>query len=554
MNDERDVGAPWRGLRTTLALVVVALVASFLGAGLYWSWWRFADQDVLLAYQGLLRAGGLPQEYLDHTGYLSYLLLGAWYRLLHGLGLLSSYSLVTLPPPADSAPAWQALVRAGRVLSLAISIAVTILFAGAVRRITRDWRATALATVALAFGGGMVLQARIIRTELIAASLFLGCLLLLLLAAHDARSRARPFLVGLATLCAVLALEQKVQVLLPLLTLPLLVPALAIVREPGTAWLGWRLAWPAALVASGAALAVGLPAVQVLADGFARAGESMFAYPDAGPLAGWYPLVLLAWFLGALCAFAAWRRLCAAETVAVLACAVAGAAMAVLALLIAPHLQNVIALTHPVEHMAAFANVAGGATASTVPGAIAHGLGDAVRMHVLAGLHVHQRQMVLVELLLLAVVVVAWRRGDRRPALQAALLMATVLALESAFSLRGLKAEYLVFTEPLVALAAGIALSRVPEAWERPAWRRALGGGLVAFLLWAGIAPTRVMLDRSPPSPSTLDTRDTCAWAPYYLTRIERLPFCPQERCSHAGAVPTCWTGESWRLSGNNAR
>src|SRR5690606_23410645 len=112
------------GFAGSLGLTLVLMAASVAAFGFGLAYWRMADQDLVIAYQGLLFADGLPQEYFDHTGYLSYLLTGAWYDLLHAAGLLPIHAVSELPPVADAAAheaAWSALIDWGRALSLLLA-------------------------------------------------------------------------------------------------------------------------------------------------------------------------------------------------------------------------------------------------------------------------------------------------------------------------------------------------------------------------------------------------------------------------------------------------
>jgi hypothetical protein len=68
-----DIGRlPWWALCLVLA---GGLAASCLALGFRLPYWRNADQDLVLAYHGLLLNDGLPQEYFDHPGYLYFLVI-----------------------------------------------------------------------------------------------------------------------------------------------------------------------------------------------------------------------------------------------------------------------------------------------------------------------------------------------------------------------------------------------------------------------------------------------------------------------------------------------
>ena len=90
----------WRG---ELLFICAVMLASFLVAGFWYPYWRVADMDFWIVYNGLLLNAHLPQEYFDHPGYLSILFLSEWLNALHWLGLLKVSSLNALPPVAHMA-------------------------------------------------------------------------------------------------------------------------------------------------------------------------------------------------------------------------------------------------------------------------------------------------------------------------------------------------------------------------------------------------------------------------------------------------------------------
>src|SRR5215475_4648562 len=160
------------GWSWSLAAIVAGLAASFLLFGYALVYWRNADMDFMVIYSALAMNDGKPQQFLDHTAYLTILSLKSWFQILHGLGLMDAYTLPAIPPASDG-PAFDAAmtqaVRAGRVLSLLIATGCVLIFAGLARRIFRDWRVALIATMALALSGGIAVHSRILRSELVAA-------------------------------------------------------------------------------------------------------------------------------------------------------------------------------------------------------------------------------------------------------------------------------------------------------------------------------------------------------------------------------------------------
>ena len=147
-------------------------------------------------------------------------------------GLLDAYSLSAIPPATDAAAfdaAMTQAVRAGRVLAFLIATGCVLIFAGLARRIVRDWRVALLATLAFAFSGGIAVHSRILRSELVAACPVIFALMILIAIGRRA-SLARPLGMAAAAGLCVLGLENKVQAILLIGTLPLADPA---VRKRG---------------------------------------------------------------------------------------------------------------------------------------------------------------------------------------------------------------------------------------------------------------------------------------------------------------------------------
>src|SRR6202790_5333001 len=114
------------GWRCGLTAIVSGMGASFVLFGYALIYWRNADMDLMVIYNALVLNDGKPQQFFDHTGYLTILSVKAWLEMLHGLGLLDTYSLSGMPP-ASSPQAFDAAmtsaVRAGRLLAWLIATA-----------------------------------------------------------------------------------------------------------------------------------------------------------------------------------------------------------------------------------------------------------------------------------------------------------------------------------------------------------------------------------------------------------------------------------------------
>src|ERR1019366_1732181 len=106
------------GWRWGLAAITAGLAASFFLFGYALIYWRNADMDFMVIYSALALNDGKPQQFFDHTAYLTILPGPFWFQGLHALGLLDAWSLSAIPK-ASNLPAFDAAmtsaVRAGRL-------------------------------------------------------------------------------------------------------------------------------------------------------------------------------------------------------------------------------------------------------------------------------------------------------------------------------------------------------------------------------------------------------------------------------------------------------
>src|SRR5712664_3044211 len=182
------------GWRRGLAAIIAGLALSFFLFGYAVIYWRNADMDFMVIYSALAMNDGKPQQFFDHTAYLTILSVKLWFHWLHALGLLDSYSLSSIPSASNSAAfdaAMTGAVRAGRLLAWLIATGCVLIFAVLVRLVVRDWRVAQFSTFALAFSGGIVVHSRILRSELVAACPVIFALMILIVIGCRA-SIARP--------------------------------------------------------------------------------------------------------------------------------------------------------------------------------------------------------------------------------------------------------------------------------------------------------------------------------------------------------------------------
>ena len=97
-----------------------------------------------------------------------------------------------------------------------------------------------LGTFAIAFSGGIAMSVRSVRPELLSGAFFAIALLILLVSARSPRMAARPMLIGIAAFFATLAMDNKVQAIFLISTLPVLLLPFGEPSQHGGFWTGRR--------------------------------------------------------------------------------------------------------------------------------------------------------------------------------------------------------------------------------------------------------------------------------------------------------------------------
>jgi hypothetical protein len=515
------------GWRLGLAAIVASLAASFFLYGYALVYWRNADMDLMVIYNALVLNDDKPQQFFDHTGYLTILSVKAWLEMLHAFGLLGSYSLSSMPPASDPQgfdAAMTSAVRAGRLLAWLIATASVLVFAGLIRAITRDWRLALIATFAFAFSGGLAVHERILRTELVAACPVIFALMMMIVIGRRA-SLARPLWMALAAALCVLGLENKVQAILLIAALPLLILPFGGAESTSVAfWRNSRSAFALAILSVIPAVIAIWAAWPLVATGLDRGLLDAAGFrPLLFGRFGTYQVALLLLIGACILAYAAIWRVSAAETLASMAAIAAGAAVALLALDLDYNSGNVIAVFNPLEKMLKFVD------AGTAAAANQSSLADIFRL-LLDGiaavaarysfvLHPSPRPTVLLTWLIVPGIVYAWVRGERQAAIQAFLLLMAAVGIDALGTRRGLKSEYFIFTDPLIILAGAFLLERMPDLRLRK-WAYPIA--LILFILQIVISQAEpikyAFMRRGPES--------ACEWNQHYLPLMP-LPWCP---------------------------
>ena len=510
-----------------LLVFCAGMLASFLVAGFWYPYWRIADMDFWVVYNAFLLNVPLPQEYFDHPGYLSILLLSYWLRALHALGIVHVISLSEIPPLSDAAGfarAWTQATQAGRVLSLIYAMGFVVAFSYLLRALLRDWRVAALGGFLLAFSGGMAMEMRIIRTELLAAAFFTSALLMLLVVAKMGQRAWRPAIVGLASLLVTLALLNKVQILFLICALPILLVPFGSIGAPERGfWDVPRLAWPALSAIVAIALLAVFLAKDILIDGLSTASTPTLALPVLRIGAQTYWAAIVVWIGLGMAVYAVVWRVTALEALAAVFATVAGCMIGLLALYIRYHPNNVVVIFHPIEQMFFWASVSDPqlSTGSLLSVQHIEYLFEAIagviarRTFVLAS---SPRPTIFLEWFVIAATVIAIRRRERRLVFQVAALMLTDWGVDTLGMARGLKQGDFILTDPLAIIAAALLVAKLTDL-HRQRWTYPLGAALIV---------AHILVSQAEPVKHAFKSEGPEALCTMYIKaeRVERPPVC----------------------------
>jgi len=509
-----------------LAAIIAALLLSFLLFGYFVIYWRNADMDFMITYSALAMNDGKPQHYVDHTAYLTILSVKSWFQLLHGMGLLDAYTLPAIPPTTNVAAfdaAMTEAVRAARVLMLLIASGCVLIFAGLSRLILRDWRVALMATLAFASSGGIAVHSRIVRSELVAACPVIFALMILIFIGRRG-SLWRPLGVALAAALCMIGLENKVQAILLIGTLPIAILPFGSEQSQSVSFWRSRGSLIAILVAAIAAAAAIWSVWPLVSLGFDQSElRSAVFHPLLLDRFGVYQAALMVLILGCMIAFAALWRVSATETVTSMLALIAGAAAALLVLNIDLNASDVIAVFNPLEKMLTFADAstsqaANGSSLAAVLWLLVEGVASVLARYTFV-LHSSPRPTVFLTWLIFPGIVYAWRHGKKQLALQSLFLMGAAIGIDAITVRRGLKIEYSVFTDPLIILAGAFLLDSM-RSLRFHKWAYPIAATLIGLHIAVGQAePIKYAFKRTGPD-------SICEWSPYYMPRLQ-LPWCP---------------------------
>lgn len=508
-----------------LIFILSLLTASFFLAGYFVIYWRNADMDFMVAYNALALNDGRPQAFFDHPSYFTILSVKWWFQFMHWLGLLDAWKLSSIPS-ALNLPAFDAAmtsaVRAGRVVAWLTATIIIIVYAALIRHVVRDWRVALLTTFAFAFSGGVAVHMRILRSEMIAACLFTFAFMILIIVGRRPTAW-RPLAVAAAAALCTLGLQNKVQLILLIAALPMMMLPFGASTSASVAfWNNSVGAWTATFIAALTAIAMTSLAMPLIAAGLdPNAIKIAQLHPVLGAF-GIYQVALLGLIAICMIAYAVIWRISLTETLTAMFAVVAGAALGLLTLYIQFNPQNAVAVINPIEKMLVFADTP--ATAAVHGGKILAEISllfagvESVLKRYTFVLFSSPRPTVFLTWLIVPGIIYAWRRKERQVAIQAALLILAAIGTDALGVRRGLKAEYFIFTDPLIILSGALLLDRLDDLrWRK--WTYAIGVALITIHIAISQAePVKHVMKRSGP-------QYICDWNQEYQPELP-MPWC----------------------------
>jgi hypothetical protein len=518
------------------------MLCSFLLVGLQAPYWHKAGANLVSVYEALLFNQGLPQEFLLYPNYLGPQLLGVWYQLLHAAHLIP-YSKLAEVQTVNTIPqfdvVWQELVAWGYWYSFAIGSIYVFFATVLIRRLVGSTRVALLAGLALAFSDGVALAYRIMRPELISSALVFLALLLTLNAALATSNFIRCAMLGIAGLFVALGLTEKVQALLPALTIPVISLSFGRVDPSPDRTSEFHKIAAATLIVS--ALLIVPPTVQLMQLGTAAMLSShLLAYRPLGNVAGTYQWLFLLYVGSCMAIYAwLWRTPPLVAITAALAVFV-GLALGFLALYWRYDVEVVVAVANPIEHLHAMSATPEAALPTTSITTLVEkyvgGLFRALGVHTFIYSPTH-RPTLIIEWLSIVAAFTLWRRGEKLSAMQITLLLLSAFAVDASFTLRGgqaggLRTYYTPYTDPFIVLAGAIALRRFSSEFTSRRAKTAIIALAVVYVAWGNFEPARATYDEYP-------KRKVCIVAAQFMKRID-IPYCRKfdPRCSYKRLSP----------------
>ena len=390
------------------------------------------------------------------------------------------------------------------------------------RRLVCDWRVAVMGGLFLAFSGGMAMQMRILRTELLASGLFFSALLMLLIVAQRGSTPWRPAVVGLASALMTLAMLNKIQVIFLICAVPVILLPFGASRRKRARILGcarprFRGADCGRRASGRRRLSRPWSLVVRVDDHFDARIRPADACAERQDLLGRNSHLVRS----RSCRYCLIWKVLALEVLTAALAAVAGCMIGLLALYARYDPTDVMVVFHPFEQMFRWAT-------ESNPGLAKHSLGYDIRFLFEAVGHVvlrrtfflesSPRPAMFLEWFIIGAMVIAIRRREWRLVLQVAVLMLVDWGVDTLGMIRGLKQEYFLLTDPLAIIAAALLIAKLTDL-KRHRWTYPIGVVLIGVHL--------VVSQAEPVKHAFKTGRPDVLCGLYHNAKwVERLPVC----------------------------
>jgi hypothetical protein len=406
---------------------------------------------------------------------------------------------------------WQQLVAWGYVEAFLIGCLYVFASIALIRRLTGFWQVAVLAGIALAFSDAIALAYRNLRgsSEMLSSAFVFVALLLVCVAVREAGNARRFLSLGLAGLLVGLALTEKVQALLPALTIPMIALTFGKDETNISARPVSRVEWLRGIALCAIGLAILFPTIGLIDQGIGAMPTShlnpnvsghrpVYYRPLSGGLSGVYQWLLVFYVAGTMLLYALIYRVRSIDAVTAAMAVLVGLALGFLTLHWRYDIASVVAVSNPVEHLSAASATRGHGTTTSILGLgskLLDGLGNALSVHTFF-LRPSHRPTLLIEWLSFFAAFILWRRGEMKAALQIVALLVAAILIDASFTLRagmggGIKVYYVPYTDPFIVLAGAMALTRFFGEMLSPKAQKAVLAFMLVYVVWGHFEPSR---------------------------------------------------------------
>jgi hypothetical protein len=324
------------------------------------------------------------------------------------------------------------------------------------------------------------MSVRSVKPEFISGALFAVALLILLISARSARMAARPMLIGSGAFFATLAMDNKVQAIFLISTLPVLLLPFGEPSQQGGFWTRQSAFWALAITAVFALLAA-MAAAPLVRQGLFADQALLTMRRVFGT--GVFQAMLLVWIASGMLAFGLLWRVPLAEGLTAAFSVIAGISLGLLPLYFFRATSSIAKVISPLDALYYFV-----APADSQCGSGGCEFPFAMFFDSIKGLFIHHtfflktspRPEIFLEWVVIAGIVIALRRREYKVAMQASFLICAVFAVDTFQAARALKQDYFNYTDPLIIIAGALLLAKLTDL-QNHRWAYPIGAALIAL-------------------------------------------------------------------------